>query len=170
MNSCKKMCVAVGVALLAVTGLSAAAEIPPEQSLAIRQAVVAWLECEECTESELETVARYGELAVPTLGAALERGPSPASLEKYRLHLESTYQKVVEYSRTHDEIKLEQSQEEYVKMYLENYQANYVVRSAEALGKVGGREAARFLEAASKRKVREDVDAVVQEAAKTVAK
>jgi len=170
MKSFKQMWVAVGVALLTVPVLSAAAEIPPEQSLAIRQAVVAWLECEECTDGEFETMARYGELAVPTLGAALERGPSPASLEKYRLHLESTYQKMVEYSRTHHEIKLEQSQDEYVKMYLENYHAHYAVRSAEALGKLGGVEARRYLEAASKRKVREDVDAVVQEAVQRVAK
>jgi len=170
MNSYKQMWVAVGVALLAVPGLSAAAEIPPEQSLAIRQAVVAWLECEECTDGELDAVAKYGELAVPTLGAALERGPSPASLEKYRLHLESTYQKLVEYSRTHDEIKLEQSEDEYVKMYLENYRANYTVRSAEALRKLGGREAVRFLEAASKRKIRDDVDAIVQDAANRAAK
>ena len=47
---------------------------------------------------------------------------------------------MVEYSRTHDEIKLEQSQDEYVKMYLENYRANYTVRSAEALRKLGAEE------------------------------
>ncbi|HEU5134993.1 MAG TPA: hypothetical protein VFU13_07600 [Steroidobacteraceae bacterium] len=170
MKSFKQMWVAAGVALLVVPVLSAAAELPPEQSLAIRQAVVAWLECEECTEGELEVVARYGELAVPTLGAALERGPSPASLEKYQLHLESTYQKMVEYARTHEEIKLEQSQDEYVKMYLENYRANYAVRSAEALRKIGGRDASRFLEAASKRKMREDVDTAVLKAARSVAK
>ncbi len=170
MKSFKQMWVAVGVALLAVPVFSAAAELSPDQSLAVRKAVVAWLECEECTEGELEAVARYGELAVPTLGAALERGPSPASLEKYQLHLESTYQKMVEYARTHEEIKLEQSQDEYVKMYLENYRANYAVRSAQALGKVGGPEARRLLDAASKRKTREDVDAVVLDAARKVAR
>jgi len=170
MKSFKQMWVAAGVALLVVPVLSAAADLSPELSLEIRQAVVTWLECEECTDGELDALARYGELAVPTLGAALERGPSPATLEKYRMHLESTYQKMVEYSRTHEEIKLDQSQDEYVKMYLESYRANYAVRAAQALGKAGGREATRYLDAASKRKTREDVDAAVQEAAKGVAR
>jgi hypothetical protein len=170
MKSFKQMWVAAGVALLAAPMWSAAADLPPEQSLAVRQAVVAWLECEECTDGELDTVVRLGELAVPTLGAALERGPSPASLEKYQIHLESTYRKMVEYSRTHSELKLEQSEDDYVKMYLENYRANYAVRSAQALRKAGGREAARYLDAASKRAVREDVDVAVREAAKDVAK
>jgi hypothetical protein len=146
----------------------AATELTPEQSLEVRKAVVSWLECEECTEGELEKLLRYGELAVPTLGAVLERGPSPASLERYRLHLESSYRNLIEYSRTHDEVKIDQSEEEYVKQYLENYQAHHAVRSAQALAKLGGVEARRILDAAGKRKMREDVSVVVRESAKTL--
>jgi hypothetical protein len=146
----------------------AATELTPEQSLEVRKAVVTWLECEECTEGELEKLLRYGEAAVPTLAATLERGPSPATLEKYRLHLESSYRNLVEYSRTHDEVKIDQSEEEYVKQYLENYQAHYAVRSAQALAKLGGPVARRSLEAAGKRRMREDVNLVIQESMKTM--
>lgn len=147
-----------------------AKELSPEDSLAVRKAVVAWLECEECTDGELEGVVKFGELAVPTLGATLERGPSPASLEKVRMHLESSYRNMVEYARTHDEVKIDQSEEEYVKQYLENYQANYAVRSAQALAKLGGPEARKLIDAAGKRKLRDDVSVVVQESAKTLSR
>jgi len=146
----------------------AATELTPEQSLEVRKAVVTWLECEECTEGELEKLLRYGEYAVPTLGAVLERGPSPATLEKYRLHLESSYRNLIEYSRTHEEVKIEQTEEEYVKQYLENYQAHHAVRAAQALAKLGGVEPRRSLEVASKRKMREDVNLVIQESLKAV--
>jgi Mg2+ and Co2+ transporter CorA len=148
----------------------AAPELTPEQSLEVRKAVVAWLECEECTDGELDRLARYGELAVPTLGAVLERGPSPATLENYRLHLESSYRKLVEYSRTHDDVKIDQSEDEYVKQYLENYQAHFAVRSALALRKLGGVQARTILEAASKRKMRDDVNAVVQDSLKAISR
>lgn len=159
--------VAAAVSVLSASSF-AATELSPEQSLEVRKAVVAWLECEECTDGELERLARYGEYVVPTLVAVLERGPSPATLEKYRLHLESSYRNLIEYSRTHDEVKIDQSEEEYVKQYLENYQAHYAVRSAQALAKLGGPEARRALEAASKRKMREDVNGVIQESMKAL--
>jgi len=161
--------VAVAVSMFGASTF-AAVELTPEQSLEVRKAVVTWLECEECTDGELERLLRYGEVAVPTLGAVLERGPSPASLEKYRLHLESSYRNLVEYSRTHEEVKLEQSEDEYVKQYLENYQAHYAVRSAQALAKLGGVGARKILEVASKRKMREDVNAVVQDSLKAVSR
>jgi hypothetical protein len=159
----------VAASMLGATA-TAATELTPAQSLEVRRAVVTWLECEECSDGELERLARYGELAIPTLGAVLERGPSPATLEKYRLHLESSYRKLVEYSRTHEEVKLDQSEDEYVKQYLENYQANFVVRAAQALAKLGGAEPRRLLEAASKRKLREDVNLVVQDSLKAVSR
>jgi len=166
----KNFNIVLAAAALSMLGAStfAAPELTPEQSLEVRKAVVTWLECEECTEGELEQLLKYGEAAVPTLAATLERGPSPATLEKYRLHLESSYRNLIEYSRTHDEVKIDQSEEEYVKQYLENYQAHYAVRSAQALAKLGGVEARRSLEAAAKRKMREDVNVVVQESVKAV--
>jgi len=169
MKSLNIVLAAVAVSMLGASTF-AATELTPEQSLEVRKAVVTWLECEECTEGELEQLLKHGELAVPTLAAVLERGPSPATLEKYRLHLESSYRNLVEYSRTHEEVKLEQTEEEYVKQYLENYQAHYAVRSAQALSKLGGVGARRSLEAAGKRKSREDVNLVIQESLKALSR
>ena len=78
------------------------------------------------------------------------------------------HRSLIEYSRTHDEVKIDQSEEEYVKQYLENYQAHYAVRSAQALAKLGGPEARKALEAAGKRKMREDVNVVIRESSKVL--
>jgi len=146
----------------------AATTLSPEQALAVRTSVIAWIECEECTDGELERLLKYGELAVPTLGAMLERGPSPANLERYRLHLENSYRELADYSRTHAEVKMNPSQEQYVEQYLANYRALYAVRSAQALAKVGGDTARGFLEAASKRPMRADVDLAIRESLKAM--
>jgi hypothetical protein len=166
METIKKLMCVLTFAALGIVSDANAQEMPPEQALAVRQAVVAWLECEECTEGQLEGVLKQGPLAVPSLAAALERGPSPASLEKVRRHLEQSHRNLVEYSRTHDEVKVELNEEEYVKLYLENYRANYGIRAAQALGKIGGDAARKSLEAASKLSLREDVKKVVAESAK----
>ena len=160
--------VAVAAWLHGASGL--AAELTPQQSLEARKAIVAWLECKECTDGELDRLLNYGEVVVPTLGAVLERGPSPASLENYRLFLERTYQERAGHLHDAGEPPLELSEAEFVEAYLENYRSLYAVRSAQALAAFGGAEARKFLEAAAKRRMREDVDVIVQEAARKVAK
>jgi hypothetical protein len=143
-------------------------DLPPEQAAEVRHAVVAWLECEECEEGQLEAVKRLGVNAVPTLGATLERGPSSASRERARRHLEESYVKIAEHVKKNPEEKLEVSQEEYVKLYLENYTANYKVRSAEALAAIGGEQARKLLaEAAASKGSRADVQAAIEAAAKS---
>lgn len=160
----KLMCVAVFLGL-GIQPDAFAQEMPADQALALRQAVTAWLECEECTEGQLEAVAKLGELAVPSLGAALERGPSPASLERLQTHLERNYREMAVYAETHAEVKMDVKLDEYVKIYLENYVAGHRARAAEALGKIGGANARARLESASKLKLRSDVLAVVRESA-----
>ena len=141
-------------------------ELPPEQAAEVRRAVVAWLECEECEEGQLEAVKKLGSSAVPSLGATLERGPSAASRAKVRRHLEDSYGKIAEYVKKNPEEKLEVSQEEYVKIYLENYAANYRVRSAQALAAIGGDEARKLLAtAAAGKAAREDVQRAIEAAA-----
>lgn len=142
-------------------------DLPPEVAAEVRQAVVAWLECEECEEGELEAVKKLGANAVPTLGATLERGPSAASRERARRHLEDSYGKIAEYVKKNPEEKFDVSREEYVKIYLDNYAANYRVRSAQALSAIGGEQARKHLaDAAATRSQREDVRAAIEAAAK----
>jgi hypothetical protein len=158
----KIVCVATFLAL-GVQPDAFGQEVPPERALELRHAVTAWLECEECTEGQLEAVLKQGELAVPARGAALERGPSPASLERLQMHLEKNYRDLLVYAETHDEVKVDLKLEEYVKLYLENYRASHAARAAEALGRIGGEAAKARLEAASRLRLRSDVQAVVQE-------
>lgn len=156
------------VAIL-LSGISTrAATLTPAQALEVRKAVIAWIECEECTDGELDRLLKYGQLAVPTLGAMLERGPSPANLERYRLHLETSYRNLAEYSRTHSEVKLNPSSEAYVEQYLANYRALYAVRSAQALSRIGGDAARNYLDTASRRPMRADVNLSIQESLKAM--
>lgn len=142
-------------------------DLPPEEAAEVRRAVVAWLECEECEEGELEAVKKLGSSAVPTLNATLERGPSAASRDRVRRHLEDSYLKIAEHVKKNPEEKFDVSQEEYVKIYLENYSANYRVRSAQALSAIGGESARKALSTAVARKSqREDVQLAIEAAAK----
>jgi len=110
----------------------------------------------------LESVVKLGAAAVPTLTASLREGPSAASRELYRRNLAATYKELKEYERTHPTAKVAQSEEEYVKTYMENYVALYQLRSAKALGEIGGPEARKALEEASRQQLREDVQAAVK--------
>jgi hypothetical protein len=148
------------------SGALRAQELPPEAASQLRLALVTWLECEECTEGELEAVQRYGAAAVPSLGHVLARGPSAASRERVRRHLESSYADILVAAKKGDE-KVELSQEEYVKYYLANYVGNYQVRSAQALAAIGGEEARKLLATAiASKTLRDDVQAAVEAAAK----
>lgn len=143
-------------------------EVPADEAAEVRRAVVAWLECEECEEGELEAVKKLGSSAVPTLGATLERGPSAASRERVRRHLEDSYGRIAEHVKKNPEEKFDVSLEEYVKIYLENYAANYRVRSAQALSAIGGEAAHKALSTAvAKKSQREDVQAAIEAAAKS---
>jgi hypothetical protein len=171
-NSIVSAAVILTLALFATAGQQALAqeaprELSPEQAAEVRRAVVAWLECEECEEGQLEAVQKLGSAAVPTLGATLERGPSAASRDRARRHLEDSYAKIAEHVKKYPEQKLEVSQEEYVKIYLENYVANYQVRSAQALSAIGGEQARKLLETAVvKKSSRGDVQSALEAAAK----
>lgn len=136
--------------------------LTPEQKAEARRTIVAWLECEECTEGQLEAVVKLGAAAVPSLAASLREGPSQANREVLRRNLAATYRELKEYERTHPEAKVTLSEEEYVRTYMENYVALHQTRSAKALGAIGGPEARRALEEASRAQLRDDVKNAVQ--------
>jgi hypothetical protein len=135
-----------------------------ERADALRQALVTWFECEECTNRELEAVVAFGPPAVPSLAATLRQGPSPAMLEKARGHLQETYQQLKAYERTHPQNKVTQDEAGYVSVYLENFDALYRVRAAKALGAIGGPDAKQALAQAKDLKLREDVARAAQAA------
>lgn len=158
--------IAALIACLVVLGCQPRKEQPelsPEKAAKARQTIVAWLECEECTDGELDSVVKLGEGAVPSLIANLEKGPAPASLELVRRQLASNYQALTEYAKSHPEAKTPMTQETYIKTYLGNYIALYRIRSAIGLAEIGGSEARRALDEALNAGYREDVSVAAKE-------
>ncbi|HEX7175579.1 MAG TPA: hypothetical protein VF240_10005 [Pyrinomonadaceae bacterium] len=134
----------------------------PEQAAQARRAIVNYFECEECEAGEIEAVVKLGQVAVPTLAATLLEGPSQANLELLRRHLTASYRELREYERTHPKAKVPGSEEQFVKTYMDNYVVLYQTRAATALGAIGGPEARRALEEASRKPLRGDVQAAVK--------
>ena len=140
------------------------AKLTVAETEAARQALINWFECEECEEKQLQNVVRFGEAVVPSLRAALVEGASPASEEFLRRELEKRYDQLRKYAETHPEAKVSSSREEFVAIYMANFNAQYRTRAAEALGRIGGATAVRALEEAANGKHRADVQESVKRA------
>lgn len=136
--------------------------LPPQEAAQARRAIVNYLECEECESGEIEAVVKLGQVAVPTLAATLFEGPPQTSVEIYRRNLTARYRELKEYERTHPEAKVPGSEQEYVASYAGNYIAGYRVRAARALATIGGPEARRALDEASRLSLRQDVGSAVK--------
>lgn len=109
-----------------------------------RNTIVAWLECIDCRDGELQAVLALGDTAVPYLVQALLGGPSPASREVMRQHLVESFQSLQQNAPSHNTSPLS-SQQDYVQDYMDNYIAAYRIRASIALGKIGGPEAEEAL-------------------------
>jgi hypothetical protein len=107
-----------------------------ERSAEARRALVAWFECEECTEGELEKVLRYEDIVVPNLAAALQGGLSPSKREEARLHLRETYRALTRYAKESEDGPVPMSEQRYLDVYLENFDSLYRLRAATALGRI----------------------------------
>ena len=101
-------------------------------------------------------MTRFGQAIVPSLVAVLNEGPSPATRELLRRELERRYDQLAEFARKNPDAKVASTKEEFVAMYLRNFDAQHRVRAAQALGAIGGRQA-RALEAAAGKAERDDV-------------
>jgi len=140
-----------------------ATALSPEQAANARRTIVAWLECEECTEGQLEAVTRLGPVAVPTLAVTLRQGPPPANRELHRAHLVDTYRQLKDYEKQHPQNKVTMSEDEYVRFYTANQTALYQIRAAQALATIGGADARRALQEALQLPLRDDVKATVRD-------
>ena len=136
--------------------------VPPEQAVQARRTIVNYLECEECRSGEAEAVVKLGQLAVPTLAATLLEGPPQTNVEVLRRHLTARYRELKEYERTNPAAKVPGSEQQFVTFYSDNYVAGYRLRAATALGLIGGPEARRALEEASRMTLRNDVVTAVK--------
>jgi len=136
--------------------------LSPEQAAESRRTIITWLECEECSDGELEAVVKLGSIAVPSLAIILREGPSRANRELQRRHLMTTYQRLKSYQAKHPELVLPMSEEQFVGTYMDNYAALYQSRAAMGLAAMGGTDAKRAIEDAAKVSFRDDVKATVQ--------
>jgi hypothetical protein len=125
-------------------------------------ALSAWYECQDCGAAELKAVTGYGERVVPSLAAALKDGPSPARRERLRDSLGAAYDQMAEQAQRYPERKLPESRSDYIERYVGNVDAQYRIRAALALAKIGGGQARSALEAALGRSQRDDVRKAVE--------
>jgi hypothetical protein len=139
---------------------------PLSRAEAVRaaQVLVTWFECEECEAGELRAVTRYGQAIVPSLIATLNEGPSPASREILRQQMQDRYDELATYAQKNPNAKLASGREEFVAMYLGNFDAQYRVRAAQALGTIGGGRAREALQSALQKTERSDVRRTISEA------
>ena len=137
-----------------------------EQAELARVALVDWLECEECTENQLEKVMKHDKQLRPMLISTLHKGVAPASSELYRRELEKRYDELVEYSETHPNAKPTVSKQAFVDLYLANLTAQYKTRAAQALASIGGKKSRQALQRALDEANREDVKQVIEQSLK----
>jgi hypothetical protein len=114
-----------------------------------------WLECTECDRGELEGVG--------SLIATLERGPSQARREIMRFRLIRSYKQLAEYRDSNHVLTAIESEPEHIAHYMENYMAQYQIRAAIALARIGGPAARHALEKSLTTWLRKDVERAVSE-------
>src|SRR5205814_6087765 len=96
--------------------------------------------------------------------ATLKEGPSRANREIVRRQLETRYDELLAAGQEGADTKPATSKDDFVAMYMANYEAQYRTRAAEALGTIGGRLATEALDSALKPSHREDVSVTVRKA------
>ncbi len=112
--------------------------LSPTEAVQAREAILRWLECEECHSGELKAVTGLGPVAIPSLIASLQQGPSQAKRELMRRRLTSAYNSL-------DPTYKVASERDYIEHYQGKYFASYQIRAARALACIGGEEAAQSL-------------------------
>jgi hypothetical protein len=134
---------------------------PPTEPLDI---VLAWIECEDECGPQLQAVVRLGPEATPLLIRTVTAGAPPERLQAMQEHLARTYEELTAYGRVHPEAALSMEQSDYVGLYLDNYDALYRIRSAQALTAIGDPQALGAIQEALRSAEREDVREALQQA------
>jgi hypothetical protein len=151
--------------ILTVSAITAAAqEQPAQESAEARRVLVNWFECDECVDGELAAVLQLGERAVPDLIAALESGADDARRSLFERELNERFDRLIRYQADHPNAQVGSDRGAFVRMYLDNFDAQYRVRAATALAEIDGVEARAGLERALRQAVRPDVKGVIEEA------
>lgn len=118
----------VGMAVLA--GWIAACGLSRAERSTLRR----WLLCDDCMGGELDSVARIGGAASPTLVRSLIEGPLPARRENVRRQAVDNYAQLVAYVAP-DTVSIPAAV--YTQEFVDNYVATYQIRAVFALQRIG---------------------------------
>jgi hypothetical protein len=132
----------------------------PEQATEARRVLVAWFECEECWDGELEAVLALGKRAVPQLAATLDGGLSPAT----RAALEDQLGAYYDEAEKRDAGPRGWPRDAYVAHHVVARDAAWRSRAAEALGRIGGPHAEHALREAAARPQLPNVEQSIRDA------
>jgi hypothetical protein len=130
----------------------------------VRGTILAWLECEECTDGELAAVVDLGADAVPTLTATLRDGMSPAPRARLVRQLSERHAARVAYGLQHPDAAPILTEQEFIDHHVENRDALYRGRSALALGLIGTPAAEEALREALARPQSPSVEQMIRDA------
>jgi hypothetical protein len=102
--------------------------LPPERATEAREALVAWFECAECEDGELDRVLQHGEDVENALISTLRNGPSPAKLAEIEERARSQYRA--------NNWQPGKEEERYLDANRENAKQIYRLRAITALGRL----------------------------------
>jgi hypothetical protein len=158
---------------LALAGCGSEATRRSEVTPAGRRQVLSWLQCDECTNRELERVRVLGRAratasaTVDSLREDLLGGPAAVRRSNVRRQFESAYQEDSADAASDGEAP-PLTRTEYVDGYLDNFVTVYRVRAARALAEIGGPTAKAILDSAVAGHVRTPGDSLRADAQRIV--
>jgi hypothetical protein len=117
--------------------------------------VLAWMNCVECLDGELDRVVALGDAAVPYLAQLAIQGAPASYLDTVRLEEDINYRRLVLAGVDTSLVRNVRD------TYAENTSARFRIRSALALRRIGGPQARQALDSALSQRLRPDVRTVL---------
>jgi hypothetical protein len=127
--------------MLTSTTSLAQKSLPPERATAAREALIAWFECVECGDGELDRVLQHGADVENALIATLRNGPSPARRVQIEERLRTQYRA--------NKWPPGQEEERYLTANSANAEQIYRLRAITALGRLRTPAAVKALKEAA---------------------
>lgn len=116
-------------------------QLTAQESGAALRAILDYLECEECTDEEMQKVVKLGETATPTLIRIMNEGPAPVKMAEAESAIRDNYRNLEDFETDHKSSSVSATEREFVSTYLENYKASFQIKAIKALVPIGGETA-----------------------------
>ena len=148
-------------------GVSGSSRMSRAETVKATQALAKWFDCDSCGEADLKAVTRHKQAVVPSLVATLNAGLSPANRQALHDSFGARYDELDAQGRKDPKFKMKSTKDEFIARYVDQYDALYRMRAAEALGAIGGANARAALKTALTNAKSADVRKAIQEALQT---